>query len=130
MRQLDYVGIFWALLSFKWVMFGAASVVGFLYLWINLRFAATSIGVSKEHRPSGKVVAASSDGGSRINLDLSPRLLMWGIGVLAMFVSLIFAMGVSTQWDTYLRFRYGGSFGVADTLFGVDLGFYFFHLPF
>jgi len=29
-----------------------------------------------------------------------------------------------------LRFRYGGSFGVADPLFGVDLGFYFFRLPF
>ena len=55
---------------------------------------------------------------------------MWGIGVLAMFVSLIFAVGVSTQWDTYLRFRYGGSFGAADPLFGVDLGFYFFRLPF
>ena len=47
-----------------------------------------------------------------------------------MFVSLIFAVGVSAQWDTYLRFRYGGSFGVADPLFGVDLGFYFFRLPF
>jgi uncharacterized protein len=130
MRELDYAGIFWTILSVKWVMFGAALVFGFLYLWINLRFAATSIDVSQEHRPSGKVVAASSDPGSRINIDLSPRLLLWGIGVLAMFGSLIFAVGVSTQWDTYLRFRYGGSFAVADPLFGVDLGFYFFRLPF
>ena len=55
---------------------------------------------------------------------------MLAIDVAVMFVSLIFAVGVSTQWDTYLRFRYGGSFGVADPLFGVDLGFYFFRLPF
>ena len=34
------------------------------------------------------------------------------------------------EWDTYLRFRYGGSFGVSDPLFGVDVGFYVFHLPF
>ena len=130
MRELDYVGIFWTLLSVKWVMFGAALVFGFLYLWINLRFAATSIDTSQKDTPSGKVVAAYSDAGSRINLDLSPRLLMRGVSVLAMFASLIFAIGVSTQWDTYLRFRYGGSFGVADPLFGVDLGFYFFRLPF
>jgi uncharacterized protein len=130
MRELNYVGIFWTLLSVKWEMFGTAAVFGFLYLWINLRFAAKSIDISRERRHSGKVVAAASDAGTRINLDLSPRLLMWGIGVLAMFVSLIFAVGVSMQWDTYLRFRYGGSFGVADPLFGVDLGFYFFRLPF
>lgn len=39
-------------------------------------------------------------------------------------------MGFRGQWDTYLRFRYGGSFGVPDPLFGVDVGFYLFHLPF
>ena len=39
-------------------------------------------------------------------------------------------MGFRAQWDTYLRFRYGGSFGVPDPLFGVDVGFYLFHLPF
>ena len=50
--------------------------------------------------------------------------------VAAIFVSVIFAISISAQWDTYLRFRYGGSFGVADPLFKVDLGFYFFRLPF
>jgi hypothetical protein len=34
------------------------------------------------------------------------------------------------QWDTYLRFRYGGSFGLSDPLFGADAGFYLFRLPF
>jgi|SRR5208283_85363 len=38
MRELDYSGIFWTLLSVKWGMFGAALVFGFLYRWINLRF--------------------------------------------------------------------------------------------
>ena len=47
-----------------------------------------------------------------------------------MFVSLAFAAAVSSQWDTYLRFRYGGSFGVTDPLYRVDLGFYLFRLPF
>jgi uncharacterized membrane protein (UPF0182 family) len=45
-------------------------------------------------------------------------------------VALFFALGFYTEWDTYLRFRYGGSFGVSDPLFGVDVGFYVFHLPF
>ena len=139
MRELDYVGIFWTLLSVKWGMFGVALVSGLLYLGINLRFAARSINISPVRGPSlrvaaappsGKVVAASSDVMRRINIDLSPKVVVLAIGVAVMFASLIFAAGVSSQWDTYLRFRYGGSFGVADPLFGVDLGFYFFRLPF
>ena len=45
-------------------------------------------------------------------------------------VALFFAAGFYAEWDTYLRFRYGGSFGVSDPLFGADVGFYVFHLPF
>jgi uncharacterized membrane protein (UPF0182 family) len=139
MRELDYLGIFWTLLSVKWGMFGVALVCGLLYLGINLRFAARSINISRVRgpslrvataTPSGGVVAASSDVDRRINFDLSPKVLVLAIGVAVMFASLIFAAGVSSEWDTYLRFRYGGSFGVADPLFGIDLGFYFFRLPF
>src|ERR1700739_4817719 len=39
MRQLDYAGIFWTLLSVHWAMFCSAFVLAFLYLWINLRQA-------------------------------------------------------------------------------------------
>jgi hypothetical protein len=45
MRQLDYVGIFWTLLSVKWGIFGLALFVSILYLWINLRFAARNVDV-------------------------------------------------------------------------------------
>ena len=139
MRELDYTGIFWTLLSVKWGMFGVALVLSSLYLWINLLFAAKSIDISREQGPSfkvatastsGRVVAASADALRRLNIDISPKVLMLASGVAVMFASVIFAVGVSTQWDTYLRFRYGVSFGLADPLFGVDLGFYFFRLPF
>jgi uncharacterized protein len=138
MRELDYAGIFWTLLSVKWGMFGVALVFAFLYLWINTRFAAKRIDFSPSKvpplrvttvSPAGKVITAS-DVIRGINVDLNPKLLMWASGVAVMFVSLIFAVGVSTQWDTYLRFRYGGSFGLTDPLNGADLGFYLFRLPF
>src|ERR1039458_8664295 len=47
MRQLEYVGIFWTLLSVKWGIFGVTLFVSILYLWINLRFAARNIDVSQ-----------------------------------------------------------------------------------
>ena len=64
------------------------------------------------------------------HLDISLTVLLWALGVASLFVALFFAFGASAQWDTYLRFRYGGAFGITDPLLGVDLGFYFFHLPF
>ena len=44
MRQLDYTGIFWTVLSVQWVMFCSAFVFAFLFLWINLRQAAKNSG--------------------------------------------------------------------------------------
>jgi len=52
-----------------------------------------------------------------------------GAALIIAIVAAVFASGLYTQWDTYLRFHYGGSFGFADPIFGLDLGFYVFRLP-
>src|SRR5271170_3895634 len=56
MRELNYSGIFWTLLSIKWVMFGVAAVSAFLFLWINLRIAARAMGDLMRESPSNKVI--------------------------------------------------------------------------
>jgi uncharacterized protein len=130
MRQLNYTGIFWTLLSVKWGVFGAAFVIGFLYLWINLRYAARIIDVSQRSREPAVVLDPPIEGGGKVSIDVDPKLLVFAINMVVGIFSLVFALSVSSQWDTYLRFRYGGAFGIGDPLFGVDLGFYFFRLPF
>jgi uncharacterized membrane protein (UPF0182 family) len=130
MRQLDYVGIFWTLLSVKWGIFVVALFVSILYLWINLRFAARNIDVSEGSSFFSKAIRHPADASRTINIDLSPKVLVFAIDAAIVVLSLLFALSLSGQWDTYLRFRYGGPFGVADPLFGVDLGFYVFRLPF
>ena len=130
MRQLDYSGIFWTLLSVKWVLFGVAAVCAFLFLWVNLRIAARAVrDLIRESSPT-RVVEASEDAARRLHVNLSSRLALFVMDVAAIVASVIFAISVSAQWDTYLRFRYGGSFGVVDPIFKVDIGFYFFRLPF
>ena len=131
MRQLDYTGIFWTLLSVQWVMFCAAFVFAFLYLWINLRQAAKNgdafRGDGQAWRPA---FLSRGDADTQPSIELSPRLLKAAVVLISAGVALFFATGFYAEWDTYLRFRYGGSFGVSDPLFGVDVGFYVFHLPF
>jgi uncharacterized membrane protein (UPF0182 family) len=130
MRQLDYAGIFWTLLSVKWGIFGVALIVSVFYLWLNLRFAARNIDLVSGESFFSKAFRHPADASRTINVDISPKLLVFSIDFAIVLLSLIFALSVSGQWDTFLRFRYGGSFGVADPLFGVDLGFYVFRLPF
>ena len=67
---------------------------------------------------------------TQTSIELSPGLLKLAVVLISAGVALFFATGFYAEWDTYLRFRYGGSFGVSDPLFGVDVGFYVFHLPF
>jgi uncharacterized membrane protein (UPF0182 family) len=131
MRQLDYVGIFWTLLSVQWAMLCSAFVIAFLYLWINLRQAAKNSGAfGRVGQPWTLASLSRADAGTLTNIELSPRLLKAAVILVSAGIALVFATGFYAEWDTYLRFRYGGSFGVSDPLFGVDVGFYVFHLPF
>ena len=135
MRQLNYAGIFWTLLSVQWAMFCSAFVVAFLYLWINLRQAAKNSAALRAGGPWSLDVLRQPflsriDAAAQTTIELPPRFLKVAIVLISAGVALFFASGFYAEWDTYLRFRYGGSFGVSDPLFGVDVGFYVFHLPF
>jgi uncharacterized membrane protein (UPF0182 family) len=125
MRQLGYVGVFWTIWSVRWELSVVAFVVALLYLGINLRFAlrngaAFSAGKSR----TTSTVAAE------LGIRISPKALKLATAAIAAIAGLVFAAIFYSQWDTYLRFRYGGSFGVSDPLFGTDAGFYLFRLPF
>lgn len=61
--------------------------------------------------------------------DLKPFLntLFWVFAALVMFLSAGWAAG---QWESALKFLYALPFGVQDPVFGKDIGFYVFNLPF
>jgi uncharacterized protein len=131
MRQLDYASIFWTMLSVQWAMFGAAFAFTVLFLWINLRQAA---GNSAALRAGGRAarlgLLSSADAVAPPGIEFSPRFVKLLVVLVSAGVGLFFAVDYYAQWDTWLRFRYGGVFGVPDPLYGVDVGFYLFHLPF
>jgi len=125
MQQLNYTVIFWTLLSVKWQMFCLAFVVGLLYLWINLHLAARKCAVLPKGDSAGSSVILPKSG-----IQVSLAALKLPVVMVSVAVAFFFASIFYSQWDTYLRFRYGGSFGLPDPLFGVDVGFYLFRLPF
>jgi uncharacterized protein len=60
---------------------------------------------------------------------VTPRQRLLRFGVSAVF-ALIAGIGASGQWNNWLLFRNGGSFGSTDPVNHKDLGFYIFKLPF
>ena len=125
MRQLGYIGVFWTIWSVRWGLFAAAFLVALLYSGINLRFAQKN-GAAL----SGGKLRSPSTVAAELGIHVSPRALKLATAAIATAVGLSFAAIFYNQWDTYLRFRYGASFGISDPLFGADAGFYVFRLPF
>jgi uncharacterized membrane protein (UPF0182 family) len=117
MRQLNYAGIFWTILSVKWGLTCTAFLIAFLFLWINLRYA-----ISRTFTPGPARVVQ----GIPIARHVFSRLVL----LVTVLIAAMFASGFYSQWDTYLRFHYSAAFGLADPVFGRDIGFYLFSLPF
>jgi uncharacterized membrane protein (UPF0182 family) len=125
MRQVGYSGVFWTLLALRWELFCGAFVVVLLYIWINLRVAARNVGTFHAGNLTSEPTVAA-----KLGIQVSPTVLKLVMAAIAAVAAVNFAALFYAQWDTYLRFRYGGSFGLSDPLFGVDAGFYLFRLPF
>jgi hypothetical protein len=130
MRQLNYEGIFWTLFSVKWGMTCVAFVASFLFLWINIRQAARNSFALANFDPAMKAGSHKTPVLEIRGVPISLGVLTRTSALTAAAVAAVFALGFYTQWDTFLRFRYGGSVGFTDPIFGVDVGFYLFRLPF
>jgi uncharacterized membrane protein (UPF0182 family) len=124
MRQVGYAGVFWTIWSVRWELFASAFVIALLYLGINLRLVLRNGAAFRGGGLRTRTIEAA------LGIEVSPRVLTLATTAVAAGAALIFAAIFYTQWDTFLRFRCGGSLGLSDPLFGVDGGFYLFRLPF
>jgi uncharacterized membrane protein (UPF0182 family) len=115
MKQLGYAEIFWEIFSVKWGLFGIAFGCVLLCFWISLHFVAR--GVSTHN------TIAQGRG-------IPGGLTSFRSLLIAIVPAFIFALSYYPQWNTYLRFLWGGAFGETDPVFHLDIGFYLFRLPF
>ncbi len=124
MDNLGYVGIFWTLKLAKATLLAAAFVVSAVFITVNLRIladrlrSATFIGTPLEP----------------LNLDLARadhhKRLKQFLTVAGIVMAFLFALSFSVRWDESIRFVWHMPFGESDPVFGRDIGFYLFQLPF
>jgi uncharacterized protein len=126
MRQLGYTVIFWRLLSMQWTLAAVAFLAALAATWLNLHVAARvieRIGLPVE---DANIMIFPVKGGNRLAPGILKALALLAAGLVAVVLAATFY----AEWDTYLRFRWGGAVGLADPIYGKDIGFYLFSLPF
>ena len=135
-EALGYESIFWTIRALKILCFLAAFASALVYFGINcwifaanadLRAVTEALGIRWPGGSPGALrsVGSYSDLGNSVRTR-APDLLMLSVVVFAFIFGLVFY----SQWDTLLRFWWAQPFGESDPVFGYDLSFYLFELPF
>lgn len=117
-QSLHFEDVFWTTYETEYGLWVVGFLTAFVVLYGNvaLAFRASSPVVFYE-----QVAAVVTQAGKYL------RILFMGIAVI---LSFIFASMLSSSWMEYLQFLHAESFGVPDPVFGNDVGFYVFSLPF
>lgn len=124
LREVGYVQIFWTLRITQLVLIVTAFTVAGIYLVLNFRYLAKQI----------RFANFTGTPLQNINIDLGDPSQQKRIRQLftlaALVLAFLFAFGFYIRWDESLRFLWNVPFGNEDPLFGRDIGFYLFQLPF
>jgi len=124
--DVRFADVFWKILSTKLglgLAFGAvffAVVVGNIEL--ARRFAHRTAWYDEESALRQRI--------AEVMEYFAARYLYLALALFALLVAYAVGVGAAGQWNKFLLFREGLAFGVQDPIFGRDVGFYVFRLPF
>jgi hypothetical protein len=120
--ELGYQDVFWRI----------ATTRGSLLLGVglaSLAFLAASLRAAMRARPPDVFWELEEPLGLPSRVVLEPVLRRL-VGPVAAGIALLLGIAASGEWQAWLLFRHGGSFGVAEPILGQDAGLYVFRLPF
>jgi uncharacterized membrane protein (UPF0182 family) len=121
-QAVGYGGLFWRLLAIRLGLFAAATLVVFVYAWVNLRLLTRRVDLIGTFQTAGPAAQVASR---------APPGLIRAFELLAPLVAaLVIGFGFAEGWDAFIRFLWAQPFGQSDPLYGHDIGFYLFRLPF
>ncbi|MBO8125997.1 MAG: UPF0182 family protein [Firmicutes bacterium] len=118
--NLGYASVFWTILLSKWLVYLVVGVLFFAFLFFNLQLTKPTIGQTLS------------------NLQFFPQiaqvLTARRVSTIFFLVSLVLAvMGSAASgiyWEVMQNFFHATTVGISDPLFNLDIGFFFFKLPF
>lgn len=120
--ELGFRSVFTTVLVTRLVVFLVAALLVGLIVFGALTLAYRT-------RPVFVPNAGPNDPVARYRMAVLSRLRFFAFGVPAV-IGLMAGLVAQGYWPRIQLFLHGGSFGIADPQFGMDLGFYAFDLPF
>jgi len=127
LRSVNYVSVFWKILFTQfWVSFFFTALF-FVLSFFNFNYA-------RRYAPVIQLDAAEQDSDrpemqiyrSLQNFQISKRFVI----VFSIIISILMGISESANWEKILIYFNRVSFGINDPVFGQDIGFYLFSLPF
>jgi uncharacterized membrane protein (UPF0182 family) len=118
-KNLDFASVFWTMIVAK---FGLAAVIWFFLIVL----LAVNLFIAQRLTPAGGQRPTAEIGGFPISGNMLDNLILAAILVVSFFI----ASRASEQWNMILSFLNQQPFGTSDPIFGKDIGFYVFSLPF
>ncbi|MBN2731656.1 MAG: UPF0182 family protein, partial [Balneolaceae bacterium] len=121
--SLGYKQVFWTIKGTQFLLFALALVVSLLYVLPNMYYLSKRLpyfDLNLGQTPFGQVNL------TRFTNRQIRTFLYSGGTLLSVFFSFAFFM----RWDAYFRFHWNEVVGSVDPVFGNDIGFYLFRLPF
>ncbi|HEX4867398.1 MAG TPA: UPF0182 family protein, partial [Acidimicrobiales bacterium] len=120
--SLNLAGVWRGVLGAKLALAILFTLGFFLLMWANLVIADR---LAPPFRPTGP-----EDEFLQRYHELIGARSTWVRVSVALLLALIAGPPVAGEWNSWLLFTHGGSFGIDDAQFGTDIGFYVFKLPF
>jgi uncharacterized membrane protein (UPF0182 family) len=117
-----YRAIYWTILKAQIALSGLAGVGFLIVVGINVLIART-VARRYGYRVTAEFVEFAP-------LDRLGSTLRWGLFAVVLLVSYILSQWATFHWNEFLLAQRPLTLGLADPLFGIDLGFYLFELPF
>ncbi|HET6530784.1 MAG TPA: UPF0182 family protein [Actinoplanes sp.] len=120
-REVDFTDVFTGVLLTRLVLFLVVGLAMALIIAGNLYLAYRLRPLLRPHSAEQATL-------ERYRMVIAPRLGTW-IAVIAVVVGFFAGLSAQSRWKDWLLFANGGSFGVRDPQFNVDVGFYIFDYP-
>jgi uncharacterized membrane protein (UPF0182 family) len=131
--NLGYGGIFWNMIWYRVLVSLLIGTLAFLFILLNITLVRRHL--SRRMRgvvDEDNVRYFPSHHGYLDFVDdfLSSRYVTWGLLGISLGLALLIGAGSSGQWMNLQMFLQSTPFGLADPLFGQDVSYYVFQLPF
>jgi uncharacterized protein len=121
-QEVGYRQVFVTTLSLRGSLFAAVALVVALFLWANLTFAARTAApdvlweLEDQLGLPGRVV-------------IEPLIRRF-LPIVLLIIAIMSGLRATAHWEIVLGYLNGPPFGSKDPVFGLDLGFFVFWLPF